>query len=114
MIYRMTLRCIKCGTEKQRDDHTKRPRFFTRCALCMAPTDHEVISRVQLLERSDHWPWRPHAGRRVEDVILYNPGAVRWACGMLDYERRPAQPLRLSDDALALLNRQPHKVQFDE
>ena len=118
MKFLTTIQCTACGTQATRELFERpssslsdgRSSRFATCSLCMGATDHIVLQVLELLQRHDPWPWKPHKGLTVEQVITDHPGSVRWACGMLDYGNRPTKSLRLDTDAEALLDRQPRQA----
>ncbi len=118
MKFLTTIQCCACGTQATRELFERpsnrladgRSTLFATCSLCMGATDHVVLQIVELLQRRDPWPWKPHKHSTVEQVITDHPGSARWACGMLNVDKAPTRPLRLDADAKALLDRQPRKA----
>ena len=113
MKFLTTIQCCVCGTQATRELRERPgPKYFATCSFCTGAMDHIVLHVTDLLQRHDPWPWKPHKGSTVEQVITDHPGSARWACGMLNYGTSPAKPLRLDADATALLERQPRKAKL--
>lgn len=110
MKYHCKLRCPRCN-ETFFNDLPKNPLYsdpyvYCTCANCQGFERHKCVEATKMLGLRDRWPWRPHKGRPVEDVILTDPGAVRWAIGE-DPDKGPKRPILLDNAAYEFYQKQP-------